>query len=471
MVFKSSQTTNQPDLGSARLGPLLVKLALPCIVAQVINVLYNIVDRMYIGHITGTGTLALTGVGVTMPLITAVSAFSALMCMGSAPRASIFLGRQDKEMAEKILSSSACLLVITAVILTVVIECFGPTLLIWFGASEATLPYAWDYIRIYGLGTLFVQISIGLNAFINSQGYSTWGMGTVLVGAICNIVLDPIFIFVFQLGVKGAALATILSQGVSAGFVLWFLSSNHSYLHLKWKDFQLNFKILAPCLALGFSPFVMQITDSLLIMSFNSSLLAYGGDLAVGSMTILNSVNQFAMLPLIGLSQGAQPILSYNLGAGKLERIVKTFKMLLVSCVVYAWTFWAACELFPQFFAHIFTSSPELIEYTSWSLRIFIFGCGFLGIQVACQQTFVALGNAMTSVFLACLRKIFLLIPFIYLFPLFLGDKAMAVFLAEPVADILSGTTAGILFYRYLKDLPQLIQNKQALATNEENTF
>ncbi len=463
MTFKSSQTA-QPDLGTAPIGPLLVKLALPCIVAQVINVLYNIVDRMYIGHITGTGTLALTGVGVTMPLITAITAFSALVCMGSAPRASIFLGRQDKEMAEKILSASACLLVFTAVVLTLVIEWFGPTLLTWFGASEATLPYAWDYIRIYGLGTLFVQISIGLNAFINSQGYSSWGMGTVLVGAISNIILDPIFIFGFQMGVQGAAIATILSQGVSALFVLWFLSSKYSYLHLKRKEFRLNFKILGPCLALGFSPFIMQITDSLLIMSFNSSLLAYGGDLAVGSMTILNSVNQFAMLPLMGLAQGAQPILSYNLGAIKLDRIVKTFKMLLISCVVYAWIFWGACQLAPQFFAHIFTSSPELIDYTSWSLRLFIFGCGFLGIQVACQQTFVALGNAKTSVFLAFLRKIFLLIPFIYLFPLFFENKVMAIFLAEPVADILSGTTSGILFYRYMKRLPQLVKEKPTLS-------
>ncbi len=292
MALKASNTT-QPDLGTAPIGRLLFRLALPCIVAQIINVLYNIVDRMYIGHIPETGTIALTGVGVTIPLITAVSAFSALVCMGSAPRASIFLGRQDKAMAEKILSNSACLLVLTAVILTLIIEFLGPTLLNWFGASELTFPYAWDYIRIYGLGTLFVQIALGLNAFINSQGYALWGMATVVIGALFNIVLDPIFIFTFGMGVKGAALATIISQGISATFVLWFLFSKHSYLHIQRKDFRLDVKILAPCLALGFSPFVMQITDSLLIVCFNSSLLAYGGDLAVGSMTILNSVNQF----------------------------------------------------------------------------------------------------------------------------------------------------------------------------------
>lgn len=463
MNLKSS--TKQLDLGSDPVGKLLFKLALPCITAQVINMLYNIVDRMYIGHIPESGIIALTGVGVTMPLIMAVSAFASLVCLGAAPRASIFLGRQDKEMAERILGNSACLLVVIALILTLIIEIFGQSLLMWFGASELTLPYSWDYIRIYGLGTLFVQLSIGLNAFINSQGYSIWGMGTILVGAICNIVLDPIFIFVFGMGVKGAALATIISQGVSALFVFWFLTSKHSYLHLERKYMGLSFKILGPCLALGFSPFVMQITDSLLMVCFNSSLLKYGGDLAVGSMTILNSVNQFSLLPLMGLAQGAQPILSYNLGAGKLERILKTFKLLLLSCLIYAWTFWICCELFPGAFARLFTENVELVEYTKWSLRIFIFGCGFLGIQVACQQTFVSLGNAKTSVFLAFLRKIFLLIPLIYILPLFFTDKTFAVFLAEPVADILSGCTSGLLFFRYAKKkLPELVKANQAIV-------
>lgn len=459
-----SFSTKQPNLGHDPIGKLLFKLALPCITAQVINMLYNIVDRMYIGHIPESGTTALTGVGVTMPLIMAVSAFSSLVCLGAAPRASIFLGRRDKEMAERVLCNSVCLLVVIALILTFIIESFGKTFLTLFGASSITLPYAWDYIKIYGIGTLFVQISLGLNAFINSQGYSIWGMGTILIGAICNIILDPIFIFVFRMGVKGAALATIISQGISALFVCWFLTSKHSYLHLQRKYMGLNFKILGPCLALGFSPFVMQITDSLLMVCFNSSLLKYEGDLAVGSMTILNSVNQFSLLPLMGLAQGAQPILSYNLGAGKLERILKTFKILLLSSLVYAWIFWTCCELFPEIFARLFTENIELIEYTKWSLRIFIFGCGFLGIQVACQQTFVSLGNAKISIFLAFLRKIFLLIPLIYLLPIFFTNKTFAVFLAEPVADIISGSTSGFLFYRYMKKkLPFLVKANQEL--------
>lgn len=470
MFSKSSQQAAKSDLGSAPVGRLLFKLALPCIAAQVINVLYNIVDRMYIGHIPGVGMSALTGVGVTMPLIMAVSAFSGLICMGAAPRSSIFLGRGDKKMAERILSGSACLLVLAAVILTLIIERFGPSLLMSFGASEATLPYAWSYIQIYAAGTIFVQLSLGLNAFINSQGYSAWGMATVAIGAILNICLDPLFIFGFGLGVRGAALATILSQGVSAVFVCWFLRSKHSYLQLKWKYFRLDFKILGPCLALGLSPFIMQITESLISICFNSSLLAYGGDLAVGSMTILSSVMQFAMLPLQGLCQGGQPILSYNFGAGKLERILKTFRLLLISCLCYSVSLWLLCEIAPQVLAAMFTDSNELIEYTKWSLRIFMFGCGFFGIQIACQQTFVSLGNAKTSVFLACFRKIILLIPLIYLLPNILPDHVFGVFAAEPIADITASLTTGFLFLRYMKKkLPQLAAANEKAHVQEAN--
>ncbi len=469
MTLKSSKTTTQPDLGNEPIGRLLFKLTLPSVVAQLINVLYNIVDRMYIGHIPETGTLALTGVGVTLPIIMAMFSFSSLICMGAAPRASIFLGRQDKEMAEKILSNAACLSVVTSVILTIVLECFGPTFLTWFGASPDTFPFAWEYLRIYGYGTIFVLISIGLNAFINSQGYAMWGMATVVIGAVLNIVLDPILIFTFGMGVQGAALSSVVSQAISAAFVLWFLFSKHSYLHIQKKDFGLDFKVLGPCLALGLSPFIMQFTESVLIICFNSSLLVYGGDLAVGSMTILSSVNQLVLLPLQGFSQGAQPILSYNLGAGKMDRILKTFKLLLISSIVFAWSFWAVCQLVPQFFAELFTSNPELISYTSWSLRIFIFGCGFMGIQIACQQTFIALGNAPTSFFLACFRKIILLIPLIYILPMFLPDKVLAIFLAEPIADTTAGLTAGIMFYFYLKkQLPKLIATNQKLAEKAE---
>lgn len=457
--MKTKSADNKVDLGSAPVGKLLLKLAIPCITAQIINVLYNIVDRMYIGHIPNIGSDALTGIGVTMPLITAIAAFASLICMGAAPRSSIFLGQNDKKTAERIMNQSFVMLIIVAVILTTFVLVFGPTLLTAFGASEATLPYAWSYIQIYSLGTIFVQIALGMNAFINSQGYSNWGMLTVSIGAILNIILDPIFIFVFDMNVRGAALATIISQGVSALFVFWFLCSKNSYLHINPKYFKLSWHIAAPCLALGLSPFIMQITESVLSICFNSSLLRYGGDLAVGSMTILTSVMQFALLPLTGLSQGAQPILSYNFGAGNKERIMKAFKLLLIGCLAYSITLWGICELAPKSVAMIFSSDPQLLEYTEWSLRIYIFGVGIFGMQIACQQTFVALGNAKTSLFMAVFRKIILLIPLIYILPMFMENKVLAVFLAEPISDFVAAITTAVVFVRYKKNkLPGLLE-------------
>lgn len=454
----ANQTNNKVDLGSAPIGKLLLKLAIPCITAQIINVLYNIVDRMYIGHIPHIGSDALTGVGVTMPLITAIAAFASLICMGSAPRSSIFLGQNNKNVAERIMNQSFVLLIIVAIVLTAGVLIFGPNLLSAFGASEATLPYAWSYIQIYALGTIFVQIALGMNAFINSQGYSQWGMLTVCIGAILNIILDPIFIFTLNMGVRGAALATIISQGVSAAFVFWFLCSKHSYLHINPKFFKISWHIVAPCLALGLSPFIMQITESVLTISFNSSLLRYGGDLAVGSMTILSSVMQFALLPLTGLTQGAQPILSYNFGAGNKERIIQTFKLLIVCCLVYSISLCAFCEIAPRIVAMIFSSDAQLLDYTEWSLRIYIAGVAIFGMQIACQQTFVALGNAKTSLFLAIFRKIILLIPLIYILPMFVENKVFGVFLAEPLSDIVAATTTAIVFVKYAKNkLPKLL--------------
>lgn len=461
-----SESAQKPDLGTAPIGKLLLKFAIPCITAQVINVLYNIVDRMYIGHIPGTGSAALTGVGVTMPLITAISAFAALICMGSAPRSSIFLGQNDKTTAEKILNQSLVLLVIVAIILTAIVELFGQNLLLAFGASQDTLPYAWSYIQIYALGTLFVQVSLGMNAFINSQGYAKWGMLTVSIGALLNIVLDPIFIFALGMGVRGAAFATIISQCVSALFVVWFLNSKLSYLHINKQYFKLSWLIIAPCLALGLSPFIMQITESLLTIAFNSSLLRYGGDIAVGSMTILASVMQFALLPLSGLTQGAQPILSYNFGAGNKERIDKAFRLLLVCCLIYSISLWTLCEFFPKTVAMLFTSNEELLNFTEWSMRIYIFGTAIFGMQIACQQTFVALGNAKASLFLAVFRKIILLIPLIFILPLLIENKVVAVFLAEPVSDIIAAITTATVFYFYHKNkLPALLEaNRKKLA-------
>ena len=436
------------DLGSGSVGRRLFKLAVPAIVAQVINVLYNMVDRMYIGHLPEIGETALTGVGVCFPLITAISAFAALVSMGGAPRASIFLGRGDKETAEKILGNCATALVVVGVALTAVFFAFGYQLLGLFGASADTIGYAWQYFSIYLVGTIFVQASLGLNAFINAQGYTMVGMLTVVIGAVLNIILDPILMFGFDMGVAGAALATIISQAVSAAFTVWFLCSKRSYLRLKASNLRLVGKILWPSIALGLSPFVMQLTESVISICFNTQLQIYGGDIAVGAMTILSSVMQFAMLPLQGLTQGAQPITSFNFGAGKMDRVVKAFRILLISCLTYATALWAICEFAPQLVIGIFTPADGTLGvYTRSALRIYMAASLLFGAQIACQQTFVALGKAGISLFLAVLRKIILLVPLIFLLPRVLPiAQDTAVFLAEPVADTLAVITTCTMF-------------------------
>ena len=436
------------DLGSGSVGRLLFKLAVPAIVAQVINVLYNMVDRMYIGHLPEIGETALTGVGVCFPLITAISAFAALVSMGGAPRASIFLGRGDKETAEKILGNCATALVVVGVALTAVFFAFGYQLLGLFGASADTIGYAWQYFSIYLVGTIFVQASLGLNAFINAQGYTMVGMLTVVIGAVLNIILDPILMFGFDMGVAGAALATIISQAVSAAFTVWFLCSRRSYLRLKASNLRLAGKILWPSIALGLSPFVMQLTESVISICFNTQLQIYGGDIAVGAMTILSSVMQFAMLPLQGLTQGAQPITSFNFGAGKMDRVVKAFRILLIYCLTYATALWATCEFAPQLVISIFTPADGALGvYTRSALRIYMAASLLFGAQIACQQTFVALGKAGISLFLAVLRKIILLVPLIFLLPRVLPiAQDTAVFLAEPAADTLAVITTCTMF-------------------------
>ena len=436
------------DLGSGSVGRLLFKLAVPAIVAQVINVLYNMVDRMYIGHLPEIGETALTGVGVCFLLITAISAFAALVSMGGAPRASIFLGRGDKETAEKILGNCATALVVVGVALTAVFFAFGYQLLGLFGASADTIGYAWQYFSIYLVGTIFVQASLGLNAFINAQGYTMVGMLTVVIGAVLNIILDPILMFGFDMGVAGAALATIISQAVSAAFTVWFLCSKRSYLRLKASNLRLVGKILWPSIALGLSPFVMQLTESVISICFNTQLQIYGGDIAVGAMTILSSVMQFAMLPLQGLTQGAQPITSFNFGAGKMDRVVKAFRILLISCLTYATALWAICEFAPQLVIGIFTPADGALGvYTRSALRIYMAASLLFGAQIACQQTFVALGKAGISLFLAVLRKIILLVPLIFLLPRVLPiAQDTAVFLAEPAADTLAVITTCTMF-------------------------
>ena len=396
------------DLGRDSVGKLLFKLAVPAIAAQIINMLYNIVDRMYIGHIPDIGPAALTGVGVTFPIIMIIAAFSSLIGMGGAPRASICMGRQDNDGAEHILGNCFTVLLGISVVLTAVFLIFGKPLLMMFGASESTLPYASAYMNIYVCGTIFVQLALGLNAFISSQGFATTSMMTVVIGAVINIVLDPIFIFVFGMGVQGAALATILSQAVSSIWVLWFLFGKKTKLRIQKKYMIPRKHIILPVLALGVSPFIMQSTESLVNITLNASLQTYGGDIAVGAMAILASMMQVVLLPLMGLTQGAQPIIGYNYGAGQPGRVKKAFKLLLISSLCFTGILWAVAMVFPELFILIFTEDASLTSYTIWAIRIYLGASFILGAQVACQQTFIAVGQAKSSLFLALLRKIVL---------------------------------------------------------------
>ena len=448
------------DLGSGNVRKLLFSLALPTITSQIVNMLYNLVDRIYIGHMQPAetvGKLALTGVGVCLPIILVISAFAALIAMGGAPKASISEGRGDLKAAEHIMGNSFSLLVLASVILTAVFQLFAEPLLLTFGASENTIGYALDYLRIYTLGTIFVQMTLGMNAYITAQGFTTVSMKTVLIGAILNTLLDPIFIFVLGLGVRGAALATILSQAVSAVWVLRFLTGPRTKWRLRRENLKPVPSVFLPCLALGLAPFIMQSTESLISVCFNSSLLKYGSDIAVCAMTVLISIMQLAMMPLQGLTQGAQPIISYNYGARNAQRVRDAFRCLLISCVTYSMTLWALVQFFPRLFALLFSSAPELVSYAAWALRIYMAATGIFGVQIACQQTFIALGNAKPSLCLAILRKIILLIPLIYILPHFFTNKVFAVFLAEPVADFLAVcTTAAMFAVQFKKSMAEL---------------
>ena len=452
---------NKSFLGTEPIGKLLMKLALPTVAAQLINMLYNIVDRIYIGHIPGDGALALTGVGVCMPIIMIVSAFAALVGNGGAPRATIYMGKKDNDTAERILGNCFTAQIIISAVLTMVLLIWNRDLLLAFGASENTIDYAVAYMNIYAFGTVFVQITLGMNLFITAQGFAKTGMLSVLLGAVTNIILDPVFIFGFHMGVRGAALATILSQALSCIWVLCFLFGKKTILKLKKRYMTVKKEILFPCLALGSSVFIMQSSESVISVCFNSSLLEYGGDLAVGAMTILTSVMQFAMLPLQGLGQGAQPIISYNYGAGNKERVKGAFWLLLKCSMFYSVLFWAVVMLFPQMFVGMFTSDAVLAAFTRDALKIYMAVVGLFGIQMACQITFGALGNAKASILVAVMRKFVLLIPLIYIMPaIFTADKARAVYMAEPVADTLAITFTGFLFFfQFRKVLRQMNKN------------
>lgn len=446
-VFLPSQTTNQ--LGSMSVGKLLAKLAAPAILAQLINALYNIVDRIYIGNMEEVGYLALTGVGLTFPIITLISAFAALIGIGGAPLMSISLGEKDEKRAHRILGNCVSVLLMMSVVLTVFFSLFKVPLLYLFGASDNTIGYADDYITIYLYGTVFVMIALGLNNFVNAQGFSRTSMLTVLIGAVCNIVLDPVFIFVFDLGVKGAAIATILSQALSAGWVLLFLCSKKATVRIRLQDLRLKGKTVLHIMSLGVSPFAMQSTESLVMIALNSQLQHYGNDYYVGAMTIISSLMQLLLMPVFGMMQGAQPIISYNYGAGQLDRVRRAFHLAFRSCLGYTTAMWILIMLFPKVFISIFNQQPELVETAVWALRVHMAMLFMLGIQNSCQQTFLALGQAKISLFLALLRKVLLLIPFSFLFPLFFGVKG--IYFAEPIADFLASVTTGMMFLLYYK--------------------
>ena len=437
------------DMGTGSVKKLMVQMAVPALVGQVVNLLYNIVDRIYIGHIPEIGGQALTGVGLFTPILMLITAFAMLAGSGGAPRAAIAMGQGDRDKAEKIMGNCFAVLLMLAVVLTAVFYYTCPTLLRWFGASDATLPYAVTYGRIYVLGSICVLITMGMNVFLTTQGFSAMSMLTIVIGAVTNIVLDPILIFGLNMGVAGAAVATIISQAVSAVWILLFLTGKKTLLKLKVSNMKLVPSIILPCLGLGVSTFVMVSTESILSISFTSSLARYGGDVAVGAMTVLTSINQLMTMPLSGICQGGQPLISFNYGAKKYDRVKEAFFCQFFTCVGYTVAFWAVLMLFPNVFAGIFTSDMALVNYTGWALKVFL-ALGFsVGFQISCQQAFMALGQAKISLVMALLRKVILLIPMIFILPNFFANKAFAVFLAEPVSDILAAAVTTFMFFRF----------------------
>lgn len=431
-------------LGTEKLGRLILSMALPQLAAQIINVLYNIVDRIYIGHIEGYGQLALTGVGVTFPILMIISAFSAFAGAGGAPLASMKLGGKDYEGASKILGNSTSLLLCCSIILTVFFSVFKTPILYAFGASDNTITYANEYISIYLIGTVFVQLSLGLNAYISAQGFAKTAMLSVLIGAVINIVLDPILIFGFGMGVSGAALATIISQAASAVWVVRFLMSQKSVIRIERRFMKFDKSIVLLIASIGISPFIMQSTESLVNITLNSGLQKYGGDLYVGTMSIMMSVMQIIVVPVQGFSQGAQPIISYNYGAEKYDRVMGTFKRLLAICLGSSLVMAGAAVFVPGVFARIFTQDASLIALTEQVMPIYFAGITIFGIQMACQGLFLATGQAKISLIIAILRKIVLLVPLAIILPKFVG--VMGIYYAEPIADIISVTVTTIIF-------------------------
>lgn len=446
-------------LGTEPVGRLLFKLSVPTVIAQVINMMYNLVDRVFIGHIPGEGSLALTGVGVCMPLILLVSALAALVSSGGAPRASIYMGRNENEYAEKILGGCFTLQILVSAVFTFVLLLWNEEMLLAFGASERTVEYATAYMNIYAVGTVFVQLTLGMSAFISCQGFTKVSMCSVVIGAVLNIALDPLLIFIMGMGVKGAALATVISQFASCIWVMAFITGKRTVLRLRRSNMRLSPKVILPCIALGTAVFIMQASEGVISICFNSSLLNYGGDTAVGTMTIMTSVMMFAMLPLQGIGQGAQPVISYNYGAGNRGRVKKAFRLLITVSIIYAVLLHLAIMLVPKVFVAVFTTDRELIEFASPMMRIYFAGLALMGVQTACQLTLTALGKAVSSIIVAVVRKFVLLIPLIYILPHVMADRTMAVYMSEPTADVIAVSFTAVLFAvkfrKILKDMGQ----------------
>lgn len=453
------------DLGKDSVGTLLFRLAVPAIAAQLVNALYNIVDRMYIGHIPDVGSLSLTGLGICYPILLVISALSVLSSSGGGSRASVRMGEGQVEEANKILGGCVAMLLTFSVVTTLSFQIFKEPLLFLFGASENTIGYATDYLGIYLWGTVFVMGTLGLNNFISIQGFSTISMLSTILGAVVNIILDPIFIFALDMGVRGAALATVLAQMCSAIWIFRFLRGKRTKLTIQRRYIRLDSTVLIPVVSLGVSPFIMQATNSLVNITLNASLSQYGGDLAVGAMTICSSVMQVFHMPVQGFSQGAQPIIGFNFGAGNFDRVRRTFRILVVCCLTCSTLGWVAVHAAPQFFVSIFNDTPDLVEITLWTLPLYMGGSLVFGAQTACQQTFVALGEAKISLFLALLRKVILLIPLVLILPRVMGyNEVFFTFLSQPIADILAAaTTATIFAYRF----PKLLKRREVLLREQ----
>ena len=430
-------------LGTERMLPLVFKMALPAVIAQFVNLLYSMVDRIYIGHIPGIGTDALAGVGVTTSLVILISSFSAIVG-GGAPLATMALGQGDRLRAGKILGNGFVLLILFTLFTSFIAYTFMEPILLFTGASENTLEYAVDYLSIYLLGTVFVEISTGLNSFINAQGRPAIAMYSVLIGALLNIILDPIFIFWFDMGVKGAALATVLSQACSAAWVLSFLFSRRASLSLEKRNMRLSRKIVFAMLALGISPFIMASTESLVGFVLNSSLKNFG-DIYVSALTILQSAMQFASVPLTGFALGFVPIISYNYGHGDKQRVKDCFRIVMITMFSFNLLLMLLMILFPTIVASAFTSDEKLIETVRWTMPVFLGGMTIFGLQRACQNMFVALGQAKISIFIALLRKAILLIPLALILPHYMG--VTGVYAAEAISDATAAICCTLLFF------------------------